>query len=186
MSVFPWGTRVTCALPNTICIGTPGSRVRPRSPLRRDLEGTGQGTHLSDLRTADGPLPPGNIGGRLTGGPTGRRGPPPPATPRTPPTSHPAKEASRGPRVAGTPSPGFAGYSPDLPPREGGFAGAPGTGTPSPGFAGYSPDIPPREAGFAGTPGAGTPSPGFAGYSPGFAGEIVAVATWFTPVRVGI
>src|SRR5215510_1099317 len=154
MSVFPWGTRVTCALPNTICIGTPASRVRPRSPLRRDLEGTGQGTHLSDLRTADGPLPPGNIGGRLTGGPTGRRGPPPPATPRTPPTSHPAKEASRGPRVAGTPSPGFAGYSPD---------------------------IPPREAGFAGTPGAGTPSPGFAGYSPGFAGEIVAVATWFTP-----
>lgn len=68
MSVFPWGTRVTCALPNTKRIGTPGSRVRPRSPLRRDLEGTGQGTHLSDLRTADGPLPPGNIGGRLPGG----------------------------------------------------------------------------------------------------------------------
>src|SRR5262249_54841757 len=43
--------------------------------------------------------------------------------------------------------------------------------TPSPGFAGYSPDLPPREAGFAGTPGAGTPSPGFAGYSPDFAGE---------------
>jgi len=103
MSVFPWGTRVTCALPNTICIGAPGSRVRPRSPLRRDLEGTGQGTHLSDLRTADGPLPPGNIGGRLTGGST-----------FTPPTSHPAKEASRGHRVAGTPSPGFAGYSPDF------------------------------------------------------------------------
>ena len=103
MSVFPWGTRVTCALPNTICIGTPGSRVRPRSPLRRDLEGTGQGTHLSDLRTADGPLPPGNIGGRLTGGST-----------FTPPTSHRAKEASRGHRVAGTPSPGFAGYSPDF------------------------------------------------------------------------
>jgi len=70
MSVFPWGTRVTCALPNTKRIGTPGSRVRPRSPLRRDLEGTGQGTHLSDLRTADGPLPPGNIGGPLPGGST--------------------------------------------------------------------------------------------------------------------
>src|SRR5262249_22241835 len=27
--------------------------------------------------------------------------------------------------------------------------------TPSPGFAGYSPDVPPHEAGFAGTPGAG-------------------------------
>src|SRR5215831_6166359 len=112
MSVFPWGTRVTCALPNTICIGTPGSRVRPRSPLRRDLEGTGQGTHLSDLRTADGPLPPGNIGGRLTGGPTGRRGPPPPASPRTPPTSHPAKEASRGPRAREPPPPASPGTPP--------------------------------------------------------------------------
>lgn len=29
--------------------------MRPRCPLRRDLEGAGQGTHLSDLRTTDGP-----------------------------------------------------------------------------------------------------------------------------------
>ena len=65
MSVFPRGTRVTCALPNTKRIGTPGSRVWPRSPLRRDLESTGQGTHLSHLRTAQGPLPPGNIRDRL-------------------------------------------------------------------------------------------------------------------------
>src|SRR5262252_6693274 len=64
MSLFPRGTRVTCALPNIKRIGTPGSRVRPRSPLRRDLESTGQGTHLSDLRTTEDPLPPGRyLGG---------------------------------------------------------------------------------------------------------------------------
>ena len=46
MGSFPLGTRVTCALPNIKRIGTPESRVQPRSPLRRDLESAGQGTHL--------------------------------------------------------------------------------------------------------------------------------------------
>src|SRR5215831_666018 len=58
--------------------------------------------------------------------------PPPPASPGAPPTSHPTKQASWGPRVAGPPPPGFARYSPDFPPHEAGFVGTPGRGTPLP------------------------------------------------------
>ena len=43
----------------------PGVPRVAQKPAGRDLESTGQGTHLSDLRTAQGPLPPGNIGGRV-------------------------------------------------------------------------------------------------------------------------
>src|SRR5262249_49466583 len=86
-----------------------------------------------------------------------------------PPTRHGWRWSWTAPAgdEASTPSPGFAGYSPD-------FAGRLRVGRdcsvcfvhpPSPGFAGDSPD-------FAGErllcP---SPSPGFAGYSPDFAGE---------------
>src|SRR5262249_51111901 len=85
--------------------GTPG-RGHPLPPPRRGLP------------------PPPTPRSRPHGDP-GPPAPPPPASPQTPPTSHPVKQASRGPRVAGTPSPGFAGYSPDFPPREAGFTGTP-------------------------------------------------------------
>src|SRR5215472_15540548 len=53
-------------------------------------------------------------------------GPPPPATPGTPPTSHPAKQASRGPRVSGPPPPATPGTPPT----------SRGRGRPLPGFIG--------------------------------------------------
>src|SRR5579884_893034 len=63
------GRGLICALPNSYDIGTPGSPVRPRCPrLReasvRDLESTGQGTHLSRLRTTERPRPRGHPPGR--------------------------------------------------------------------------------------------------------------------------
>ncbi len=55
------------ALPNSYDIGTPGSPVWPRCPhlcevIFRDLENTGQGTHLSHLRTTERPRPRGHPG----------------------------------------------------------------------------------------------------------------------------
>jgi hypothetical protein len=70
MKVPRRGRGLICALPNSHDIGTPGSPVWPRCPRRwsfplemsvRDLEDTGQGTHLSRLRTTERPRPRGRL-----------------------------------------------------------------------------------------------------------------------------
>src|SRR5262249_37027721 len=107
--------------------------------------------------------------------------------------SHPAKQASQGPRVAGESEPALLCGGRAVPGAASGRSLRAGVGPPPPASPGTPPTFPPREAGFAGDPGwrgrvslrsyaaaerswrstwavaasrSRPPSPGFAGYSP--------------------